>query len=49
VVGNLLDHYKTMGNIVIGYNILFVVCGCGYLLAWTVMHLLAPRMERVKL
>lgn len=49
LVGNLLDHYKALGNIVTGYNILFVVCGFGYLIAWFVMHLLAPRMERVKL
>ena len=49
LVGNLLDHYKAAGNITIGYNILFVICGFGYLLAWGMMHLLAPKMERVKL
>ncbi|HEY5747088.1 MAG TPA: MFS transporter [Chryseolinea sp.] len=49
LVGNLLDHYKAEGNITIGYNILFVICGFGYLLAWGMMHLLAPKMERVKL
>jgi ACS family hexuronate transporter-like MFS transporter len=47
VVGAMLDHYKTLGNIVIGYNILFVICGFAYLLAWLIMHFLAPRMERV--
>lgn len=49
LVGNLLDHYKAAGDITIGYNILFVICGFGYLLAWGMMHLLAPKMERVKL
>lgn len=49
LVGNLLDHYKELGNIVIGYNILFTICGFGYLIAWGIMHLLNPRMERVKL
>jgi len=49
VVGSLLDHYKAAGNITAGYNILFVICGFGYLLAWGMMHLLAPKMERVKL
>jgi len=49
LVGSLLDHYKAAGNITIGYNILFVICGFGYLLAWGMMHLLAPKMERVKL
>jgi ACS family hexuronate transporter-like MFS transporter len=49
VVGQLLDHYKLLGDIETGYNILFLLCGCGYLIAWVMMHLLAPRMERVKL
>jgi len=47
LVGYLLDAYKTAGNITAGYNLLFVICGCAYLLAWGVMHLLAPRMEKV--
>ncbi|MFN7117542.1 MAG: MFS transporter, partial [Saprospiraceae bacterium] len=49
IVGNLLDYYKNLGNITAGYNILFVICGCMYLLAWGVMHLFAPKMERVHL
>jgi len=49
LVGALLDHYKALGDIVVGYNILFVICGFGYLLAWVIMHLLAPKMERVNL
>jgi len=49
LVGSLLDHYKALGNIVTGYNILFVICGFGYVIAWCIMHFLAPKMERVKL
>ncbi|MEJ7644080.1 MAG: MFS transporter [Chryseolinea sp.] len=49
LVGNLLDYYKGLGNIVTGYNILFVICGFGYLIAWGIMHFIAPRMERVKI
>lgn len=49
VVGRLLDFYKSAGNITAGYNLLFVVCGCAYLLAWGVMHLFAPRMEQVRI
>lgn len=49
LVGSLLDHYKALGDIVVGYNILFVICGFGYLIAWAIMHFLAPRMERVTL
>ncbi len=40
LVGNLLDHYKLLGNITTGYNILFIICGVAYLLAWLLMHLL---------
>lgn len=47
VVGYLLDHYKLLGNITTGYNILFVICGCIYLVAWLMMHIFAPRMESV--
>ncbi|MBK9336282.1 MAG: MFS transporter [Lewinellaceae bacterium] len=49
VVGRLLDYYKAAGDIGAGYNVLFVICGCAYLLAWGIMHLFTPRMEQVKL
>lgn len=47
LVGRLLDTYKAAGNIGAGYNLLFVICGCAYLLAWGIMHLFTPRMEKV--
>lgn len=46
--GLLLDHYKNLDSIETGYYIMFIICGSAYLLAWVVMHLLAPKMERVK-
>ncbi|MDQ0107671.1 ACS family hexuronate transporter-like MFS transporter [Chitinophaga terrae (ex Kim and Jung 2007)] len=49
VIGSMLDHYKLLGSIGVGYNILFTMCGVAYLLAWGVMHLFAPKMERVTL
>jgi ACS family hexuronate transporter-like MFS transporter len=49
LVGYLLDFYKKAGNITVGYNLLFVICGSAYLVAWTIMHFLAPRMEKVEL
>jgi MFS transporter, ACS family, hexuronate transporter len=45
VVGYLLDSYKAVNNIAGGYNILFMICGCAYLVAWFVMHLFTPKME----
>ena len=49
LVGRLLDSYKAAGNIGAGYNVIFVLCGCAYLLAWGIMHLFAPRMSEVKI
>lgn len=49
LVGNLLDAAKAAGNINTGYNLIFIICGFAYLLAWGIMHLFAPRMEKVKL
>ncbi len=49
LVGRLLDTYKAAGNISAGYNLLFVICGCAYLLAWGIMHLFTSKMEKVEL
>ncbi|GHA78650.1 MFS transporter [Pontibacter akesuensis] len=48
-IGFVLDHYKFLGKLAEGYNIIFVVCGCAYLLAWLVMHFITPRMKPVQL
>ena len=48
-VGRLLDTYKADGNLTAGYNLLFTICGFTYLIAWTIIHLLTRRTEKVKL
>jgi ACS family hexuronate transporter-like MFS transporter len=45
----LFDKFKAAGNLEGGYYIMFLVCGFAYLLAWLIMHLLAPKMTRVQL
>lgn len=47
LAGKLFDHYKAAGNIDTGYYIMFIICGCAYLLAWVLMHVLAPKMKRI--
>ena len=47
LVGSLLDHYKELGNLSGGYNILFTVCGCTYLVAWVIIHLLTRKAGAV--
>jgi ACS family hexuronate transporter-like MFS transporter len=48
LIGILLDHFKALGNINVGYNIIFIICGCAYVVAWFLMHVLSPKMEEVK-
>ena len=43
--GRLLDHFHAVGNVTGGYSILFAICASAYLIAFTIHHLLAPRLE----
>ncbi len=49
LIGILLDHFKALHILNTGYNIIFVICGSAYLLAWVIMHLLSPQMKQVEL
>jgi ACS family hexuronate transporter-like MFS transporter len=49
LIGFILETYKKAGNLTAGYNIIFSICACAYLVAWLIMHLLTPRMKVVKL
>ncbi|HTJ51923.1 MAG TPA: MFS transporter [Cyclobacteriaceae bacterium] len=44
---NMFVHYRAIGQIETAYYIMFFICGAAYLLAWTIMHVLVPKMERV--
>ena len=48
-IGIILDKYKLLGDLNGGYNIIFLVCGFAYLLAWGIIHLLTPKMQKVDL
>lgn len=49
LVGFLLAYYKNIGDIAAGYNILFIICGCAYILAWIIIHLLTKNMRPIRL
>ncbi len=49
VAGKLLAHFTELGRIEVGYAILFMICGSAYVLAWVLMHLLAPKFRLVEL
>lgn len=46
-IGWVLDRYKLAGDINVGYNLIFSVCGCSYLLAWVLMYIFSPKAEKV--
>jgi MFS transporter, ACS family, hexuronate transporter len=45
--GELLQHFKNLGKVEVGYGIMFVICGVAYLAAWLTMHLLVPRFKKI--
>ncbi len=45
--GYLFDYYKAQGHIETGYTIMFTICAVAYVIAWTVMKSLVPRMKAV--
>ncbi|MEX3957692.1 MFS transporter [Trinickia sp. EG282A] len=46
-VGAVLDHFKALGHINAGYNILFVICGSAYLVAWVAMKVIRSSNQTV--
>ncbi|MFP3565916.1 MFS transporter [Paraburkholderia sp. SIMBA_030] len=40
LVGTVLDHFKALGHIDAGYNLIFVICGSAYLIAWVAMRVI---------
>ena len=44
LIGIILDHFKLLGLLSTGYNIIFGICAGAYLLAWTIMQMLSPKM-----
>ncbi len=47
--GLLFDHYKALGDIKIGYGIMFMICASAYIIAWFVMHALVPKFKKIDL
>jgi ACS family hexuronate transporter-like MFS transporter len=49
LIGAILETYKEAGNITAGYNIIFTICACAYLVAWLTMHLFTPKAKTITL
>ncbi|CAG5003095.1 Hexuronate transporter [Dyadobacter sp. CECT 9275] len=48
-IGYTLDFYKEAGDLIAGYNVIFIVCGVSFLIAWLTIHFITPRMKPVEL
>lgn len=48
LAGMLFDHYKALGNISEGYEIMFIVCAVAYIIAWLIINFLVKKFQQVK-
>lgn len=46
---NMFVYYRSIGQIETAYYIMFFICGGAYLLAWSIMHFLVPKMQPIKI
>jgi len=44
---NMFVYYRSIGQIETAYYIMFIICGSAYLIAWSIMHFLVPKMQRI--
>jgi MFS transporter, ACS family, hexuronate transporter len=45
---NLFVHYRSIGQIETAYYIMFAICAFAYLLAWIILQIMVPKMEKIK-
>lgn len=48
-IGFVLDYYKGIGNLVAGYNLIFLVCSVSFLIAWLAIHFITPKIEPIEI
>ena len=47
LAGTTFDYYKSKENIETGYQIIFIICGLVYLLAWIIIRILLKNSRSV--
>lgn len=47
VAGWLFDYYEALGNITVGYTMMFIFCALAYVISWGVMKLLVPKFRPI--
>lgn len=48
-VGFILDYFKRIGHVEVGYNIIFLICSTSFLVAWILIHFITPKMNRAEI
>ena len=46
LIGIILDHFKLLGQLGTGYNIIFGICAGAYLVAWVIMQVLISQSSK---
>ena len=49
LAGWLFDKYESLGNLEQGYAIMFLICALAYVVSWSIMKFLLPKIEVIKL
>ena len=49
LIGEILEKAKLVGDITVGYNLIFGICSVAYLTAWTIIHLLNKKLTPVNM
>ena len=47
IAGWLFDYYEALGDVTVGYTILFVFCALAYIATWGIMKLLVPKFTPI--
>lgn len=47
LAGAVLNYYKNAGHVETGYVVMFIVAGCAYLVAWSIMQIMTPKNKKV--
>ena len=48
-VGSILNHWKELGRIEMGYAFIFTFCASIYIIAWVIYNVLIPKIESVNI
>jgi ACS family hexuronate transporter-like MFS transporter len=48
-IGALLNYWKVIGRIEIGYSLIFIYCASIYIIGWIIFNILAPKLDPINI